>query len=542
MRALVPLLTSLLILTQAACSQRDPRKPRQPAAPVAVHPSEGETPALVAAALTGGAAGQGAMEAADRAADETTEEATEPTLTDGEDVTALVREQNSDAFASPPTTFRSGHATLRRLDPKAVAPLGAGQTGFRVKLPSGAPITTPAVYDGKVFVSGGFRSKELYAFDAKTGAPVWGLDLDDDGPSAPACAEGVCAFNTESCTIFVVDAKTGAHRWSLWLGDPLTSSPTIAGGRVFTSYPAAGRVGGLNANPSGAQVLNPDAPKKNQMIVLPQGAIDQLAQQNPAANPNGAAPAAGDGGKPRPPGVTHALAAFDLQTGKILWQIWLDSDVLSAPVAVGRYLYATSFAGTLYQLDQATGKIIAARKVRATSAPVVAKSGDLFYTRRDDAEGEAAAEVVVRTNKAGKAKWVGAKKRAAYLDHAVQAGSALKAQAAGNDAANGFSGGAPVAANPLAAKGNVGQDNVFSMQAFQGSRVLATRWGNINTMGDEVVCTDPATGEKRWTKSLAGDLAKTGGFLAAPPARPAAPSSWAPSRARCFSSTPPPAR
>ncbi|TNF23545.1 MAG: hypothetical protein EP329_27305 [Deltaproteobacteria bacterium] len=514
----------------AACSPRgDAIKPHQPPAPVAVAPGEGETPAMVAAAFEHAAAGQGVAAVAPAKTERPTEPVDEPELTDGEDVTAFVREQNSDKYAPPPSTFRPGHVSPRTLDVSAYKALPFKGNGFVVALPSGAPLTTPAVYDGKVVVSGGFRSKELYALDAATGKLVWGLDLDDDGPSAPACAEGVCAFNTESCTLFVVDAATGAQRWSLWLGDPLTSAPTIADGRVFTSYPAGGvgyvpqlpNDGNHQINPapgpgSGANGA-PDAPngQGDPAAVVAQGA--QQAPGNVAHNPAAGAASRGDG-KARPPGATHALAAFDLKTGKILWQVWIDSDVLSAPVAVGRHLYATSFAGTLYKLDQATGAILAARKVRATSAPVIAATGDLFYTRRDDAKGEAAAEVVVRTNDKGQAKWVAAKKRAAYLDHAVQARSGLKAQAADNDSANGFGGGAPTAANPGAALGNVGQDNVFSMQAFQGSRVLATRWGNVNTMGDEVVCTDPATGEKRWTKKLEGDLAKAGGFLAAPPA------------------------
>lgn len=497
MRHLAPLLALLAVV---ACGPREPAvKPHQPPAPVAVAPVGGDTPAAVELAFTrGGAAAPGAT-TADHPAPEPIVEAQLP---DGDDVTAQVRELNSDKYAAPPTTFRPGHVTPRQLSPDALA---RRADGFALKLPSGAPITTPAFYDGKIYVSGGFRSKEFYAVDATTGRFAWGLDLDDDGPSAPACAEGVCAFDTESCTLFVVDAKTGAQRWSLWLGDPLTSSPTIASGRVFTSYPAGRGHGGLPQQ----QQLNSNAnPLGN---AAPQ-------QQAPTAPTAAAATPPADGAKPRPPGVTHALAAFDLQTGKILWQVWIDSDVLSAPVAVGTHLYATSFAGTLYKLDQATGRIEAARKIRATSAPVVAATGDIYYTRRDDKAGEAPAEVVVRAGAGGRAKWVGAKKTAAYLDHAVQSKSELAAQAAGNDAANGFAGGAPAAANPKAALGNVGQSNVFSMQAFQGSRVLATRWGNVNTMGDEVVCTDPATGEKRWTHKLSGDLAKAGGFLAAPPA------------------------
>src|SRR5262249_25851899 len=160
-----------------------------------------------------------------------------------------------------------------------------------------------------------------------TGELVWGVTLDDDGPSAAVCADGVTVFNTESCTIFALDAKTGKQLWSYFLGDPLTSTPTIANGKVFTSYPAAGRGGQAQQ-----QNLNPanNAPQDKKAAAKP--------KDNQAA-------------KAGPP-CSHVLAAFDLKTGKILWQRWIDSDVMTAPVAVDKDLYATSFAGVVYKFSQ----------------------------------------------------------------------------------------------------------------------------------------------------------------------------------------------
>src|SRR5438094_3287910 len=158
------------------------------------------------------------------------------------DITAEAKDWNSAKFASPPTKFREGHVTPRKFDAKAIAKTPAG---FTIQLPSGAPVPTPTVYRGKVYVSGGFHSKEFYCFDAATGALVWAIDLDDDGPTAAVCEDGVVVFNTESCTLFAVDADTGKLLWSHWLGDPLTSTPTIANGVVFTSYPAGGGGGQL---------------------------------------------------------------------------------------------------------------------------------------------------------------------------------------------------------------------------------------------------------------------------------------------------------
>src|SRR5262245_51123617 len=95
------------------------------------------------------------------------------------DITAQVRELNSDKYMSPPTKCRPGHANPRQLDAKAIKQT---DTGFEVKFPSGAPIPTPTIYKGKMYVSGGFHSKEYYCLDATTGKLVWGVDLDDDGP------------------------------------------------------------------------------------------------------------------------------------------------------------------------------------------------------------------------------------------------------------------------------------------------------------------------------------------------------------------------
>jgi outer membrane protein assembly factor BamB len=382
----------------------------------------------------------------------------------GEIVTAQIKELNSDKYGRPPSKFRSG----------AVSPIAAPKptktsTGYQVKFASAATIVTPTVYDHEVIVSGGFRSKELYAYESQTGKPLWGINLGDDGPSASACEQGVCVLNTESCTIFAVDAKTGKQLWSYWLGDPLTSAPTIAGNLVFAAYPAQSAEG---------------------------GAV--------------------------PPGANHALAAFDLKTGKIAWQLWLDGDVMSAPVAVGEFLYVSTFAGTVIKIEQLTGKVRYAMKAKATSAPVVEFAADgvesMYYTRRGEQEKDGAEEMVIRADhNEPKTRYKTASKKAAYIDGKVQASTAQASTSKDNDAANGFSGGAPASAAPGLAEGQVGVGSVSSMQGFQGSRVLRISDKNVNTMGDEVVATDSETGTKLWSFKLAGDTTKQGGFLGTAP-------------------------
>src|SRR4030095_1861206 len=59
------------------------------------------------------------------------------------DITAKVKELNSSKYAVPPTEFRPGHVTPRKLDAKQTH---IKEKGFTITLPSGAPIPTPTVY------------------------------------------------------------------------------------------------------------------------------------------------------------------------------------------------------------------------------------------------------------------------------------------------------------------------------------------------------------------------------------------------------------
>jgi len=396
------------------------------------------------------------------------------------DVTADVRAMNSKDFQAPPTEFRAGHATPRKLDASAVAKT---DNGFTIQLPSKAPVPTPTVYKGKIYVSGGFHSKEYYCFDAVTGKLVWGVDLDDDGPTSAVVEDDIVVFNTESCTIFALDAKTGKHLWSYFLGDPLTSTPTIANGKVFTSYPAGG---GGNKLDGGPQQRKPDGAKQ-----------------------------------PQRPNASHVLACIELKTGKILWQRWMDSDVMSAPVAVEGEVYATSFGGTVYKFKQDDGTIVSAVRSRATSAPVVVGNNVYLTTRADAGLGGKVAERILaadRKDATAKPVFEGEAKEAKYLDARIQDKSDLKKLGQDLDAGNGFGGGAPAVANPQAAEMNIGQANVSTMQAFQGSRILNYGSGNFNCMGNEICCTDPTNGKVQWTVKIQGDLEKVGGFLASAPA------------------------
>lgn len=373
------------------------------------------------------------------------------------DVLKKIQELNKDKSKAPITTYRKGHVTKHSLAGKAVKKT---QLGFEVDLPGNFPIPTPAIYKGKLYVSGGFGSKQFYCLDAATGKPIWAKNLDDDGPTSAVIEDGIVVFNTESCTIFALDASTGKQLWSYWLGDPLASTPAISKGKVYTTYPA-------NAQKGKAQ-------------------------------------------------SSHILGCFDLKTGKILWQKWIDGDGMTAPVIEKDTVYLTTFPGTLYKINAESGKILAANNTRATCAPTIV-NGDVFFSRRSDKGKEVREAISVTNDTFAKEKLRYNERKAVYLDLSIQVKGKMASQASTLDAGNGFAS-APAASGYSMAAKNIGQGRVSSMQSFQGSRILNHAGLNYNCMGDELFCTDPTNGKVKWQIKMKGDLKKVGGFLGTPPA------------------------
>jgi outer membrane protein assembly factor BamB len=429
-----------------------------------------------------------------------------------------VKVLNSPRFPLPPADFEPGTASPLEFDAEAIQ---TTERGFTIQMPSASPIPTPTVHRGRLYVGGGFSSKEFYCFDAVSGAFQWGASLSDDGPSAAvACGDSII-FNSESCTLFALEAATGKLRWAHYLGDPMMAAPSVADGRVFTVYPES---------------IEAVEQSGNQRV----GEAKQAATLRP----------------------TYIVACLDAESGRVLWRRWIDGDCISAPVCDGDGLYLATLPGTLYRFRAADGIILGAWHARATSAPTLAED-TMFFTRRTDAKGSAPSEAIVGFNpKSSLVSLVAMNRPAPYLDRVVQEASAATMSANRAESLNGIGGGfgggfnsvpdhisladdsdappfqhdkgeAPQAAMPgeqesgdamdhLAiqqqqAADNVGLGNVSTLQAFHGSRVVHVAGRNYNCMGDELLCSSAASGERLWSIKLSGNLEELGGHLAAPP-------------------------
>jgi outer membrane protein assembly factor BamB len=243
----------------------------------------------------------------------------------GDDVTELARAQNR---TDPPLPTRRGSSRRTRTKPL----ISDTKDGYVALLPGANNVATPAYHRGRIY-TGGYGTYDLHSINAETGESAWSLRLSDDGPTDPTCRDGICVFNTFSCTTFAVDAESGKELWSWYLGSPQLATPVIAGDVVYASYP--------------------------------------------------------DGSGPADTG--YAIAAMDLKTGKHLWRRYIDGEVNSTPVAHKDSVYLATKVGTLYEFAAKDGTIKNARRNRIASPPVLAPSG-ILYGRAEQA---AAADVIV---------------------------------------------------------------------------------------------------------------------------------------------------
>jgi outer membrane protein assembly factor BamB len=322
--------------------------------------------------------------------------------------------------------------------------------GWKVAIPGGHPLATPAVVDGRVFLGGGFGSYEFYAFDAATGEAVWQYQTNDDGPTAAVVADGYVVFNTESCELEVLTIE-GRPAWKEWLGDPLLSMPAVEDGRVFMAYPYS----------------------------------------------------RGD--------HCHYLACFDLASGRTIWRQPIAGEVITCPVLADGEVYLANLDGTLACFRQEDGRPHWQEARNASSAPAVWRRRCYFSQR---SEGSPPADPHATPQQmehlAYKAAAGGTptmsysqtRRAADYLDHEKRRRRSTRyADHAMHDAAVGFGlhkGDAKIEQ----AMRNLGTAHVSAIWAFQGSKPFVSRGRLFSGMGDTVHCVEPDSHTTFWQRAI----------------------------------------
>lgn len=348
---------------------------------------------------------------------------------------------------------------------------------YRAQIAPGQAMLSPAAAEGKVFLGGGFKSREVHCLEAATGRTRWTVELADNGPASPAYSNGVVVYNTESCSTYALDAGTGRMLWSRYLGAPLIAMPTIADGYVLVSHP--------ESRPTVERPPDGLSPRE----------LRAWYARRTASRPRTARPQKG-----------YRVSAFDLKSGTLRWQKWIDQHVISAPVVSGQDVFLVTFAGTLYKLRLTDGEIMVARRCRATSAPAIGDDAVFLTCRREDDGAAGPTESILKLDRlTGSPVCCGPPARADYLRAEVPKPPRGRRPRS-------------VPPSMTAPAQTVGRYAVQSLQEYSGSRLLLFEGRLFGCMGPALLCSGADYGHRQWSVRLGSAEYDPREMAAGPPA------------------------
>lgn len=220
--------------------------------------------------------------------------------------------------------------SVEKIKPFASSVIEKTSYGYNLDFHTGSEISTPLADKKDLYLMTGYYKPEFYSVNAHTGQCNWGIKFAESGISPVVNGDDVMLVNTQSCTLYAIDMKNGEMLWSKWLGPVINSTPTVNNGIVFTCYPRN----------IGYEYKNKDS--------------------------------------------AFVMVAFDLKSGGIVWQQWLDGEVTGAPVVAGNNLYAITNNESIYQFDKITGKQLAYLTGGYVSTPTIVKDALYVFKRISD--------------------------------------------------------------------------------------------------------------------------------------------------------------
>jgi glucose dehydrogenase len=270
-----------------------------------------------------------------------------------------------------------GRKTVAQLTPKWTANIPVGTS-------------SAAVANGIVYV--GSTDNNLYAFDAKSGAPVWQAATGAPILSSPAVENGIVYVGSNDGQVYAFDAETGALRWSTQIGtgnySRVESPVAVAGGLVYAGttngnmFALSAKTGAVKWTKTfvfGHETLAPAAAHGivyftnddagGELDALDARTGTSLWVQRPGGGFSGAL-AVGDG---MIYGVSDGgPCAFDATTGVNLWWDRLETSVTGSIAIDAHHLYATSETAFLTDVSTANGAVkyntVTHQQVRAAPA------------------------------------------------------------------------------------------------------------------------------------------------------------------------------
>jgi len=272
--------------------------------------------------------------------------------------------------------------------------------------------SVPVIADGRIFVLD--SAAHIFAFDARSGKPLWGKTLAPKGGSATflnqatfglfgsdkstdptkgfgggvAYDDGKIFVTTGFGNITAMDARSGKELWKVEVGVPITNAPVANGGRVYFSS------------------------VDNHFLALAEDDGRQLWDHNGVSVSAGilaSTSAAVSGENVIVPYSSGELFALRVQGGRVSWNDTLTrsgtitalselDDIAGRPVIDRDLVIAISHSGVMAAIKLSTGDRIWSRDIGGVQTPWVA--GDYIYVLTSDAQ------ILCITRADGKVRWM----------------------------------------------------------------------------------------------------------------------------------------
>jgi outer membrane protein assembly factor BamB len=243
---------------------------------------------------------------------------------------------------------------------------------FPINYDPDAPLASPVLANGVVYVASSAGLPGIHALNASTGAQLWNfaaldsMGLFDPVYSSPAVTNGVVYFGTWLGIVYAVNASTGTQMWSYAAtGDTIFSSPAVVNGVVYVNG-FNGTTYALNAS-TGAKLWsyyacfcqgNSSPAVANGVVYF--GVYDYTSMG----------------------GIVYALNA---SSGALLWSYPTGDAVESSPAVANGVVYFGSFDHNVYALNASTGALQWSYPTggQVFSSPAVA-NGVVYIGSKDD--------------------------------------------------------------------------------------------------------------------------------------------------------------
>src|SRR5262245_53660870 len=200
-------------------------------------------------------------------------------------------------------------------------------------------------FGAHLFVGEGMHgnfSCRLQCFDRLNGMPQWEFETGDHIEGGPATSDGLVFFSAGNDGLYSLDAHSGAFKWNFRSDLHIDSTPDIAGGRLYVGS-------GKSRRFSTYQVVCLESATGKPVWRTP---VNLPAWGNPAVVRDRVFIGLGNGRlneSARPPETpAGALACFDADVGKQLWNFPTADAVFGRPVVTNERVLFGSRDGNLY--------------------------------------------------------------------------------------------------------------------------------------------------------------------------------------------------